>query len=64
MRPEIVSFMWNVRVRISGTMLSYICQNAQMEERQTDEDGAPVVELHTASPFSNSVKNARMFRNT
>ena len=31
MRPEIVSFMWNVRVKISGTMLSYICQNAQME---------------------------------
>ena len=29
--PEAVSFMRNVPVRISGTMLSYICQKAQME---------------------------------
>ena len=30
--PENVSFMWKVFVRISGTMLSYICQNAQMDK--------------------------------
>ena len=30
--PEKVSFMWKVFVRISGTMLSYICQNAQMDK--------------------------------
>ncbi len=39
----------------------HLPERADGEERQTDEDGAPVVELHTASPFSNSVKNARMF---
>ena len=30
--PEKVSFMWKVLVRISGTTLSYICQNAQMDK--------------------------------
>ena len=30
--PENVSFMWKVFVRISGTTLSYICQNAQMDK--------------------------------
>ena len=30
--PEKVSFMWKVFVRISGTTLSYICQNAQMDK--------------------------------
>ena len=31
MAPENVSFRWNVFVRIRGTTLSYICQNAQMD---------------------------------
>ena len=31
MTPASVSFMWKVCLRISGTTLSYICQNAQMD---------------------------------
>ena len=30
--PQTVSSSWNVWVKISGIMLSYICQNAQMEK--------------------------------
>ena len=33
MAPEKVSFRWKVLVRIRGTMLSYICQKAQMDRK-------------------------------
>ena len=30
--PEMVSSKWNVFVKISGMMLSYICQNVQIDK--------------------------------
>ena len=49
--PEMVSSKWNVFVKISGMMLSYICQNAQMDKkRQPHQHRALVVKLHSRSP--------------
>ena len=44
--PEYVSLRWNVLVSISGTMLLYICQNAQM-----DRNAKPVNMVRLLSSF-------------
>ena len=44
--PEYVSLRWNVLVSISGTMLLYICQNAQM-----DRNARPVNIVRLLSSF-------------
>ena len=44
--PETVSLRWNVFVKISGMMLSYICQNAQM-----DKNASPTSTVRLLSSF-------------
>ncbi len=44
--PEMVSSKWNVFVKISGMMLSYICQNAQM-----DKNASPTSTVRLWSSF-------------
>ena len=44
--PETVSSKWNVFVKISGMMLSYICQNAQM-----DKNASPTSTVRLWSSF-------------
>ena len=58
--PENVSFRWNVFVSISGTTLSYICQNAQIDRNASPTSTVRLLLsfISAESPFQSALPAA------